>query len=231
MVIACRTLLVPKGEKLTWLKVTFFRFSCVGFLPQFWKLSCLCLWLCCTLIHATTHTTTEPTTLKVPREPKGSVSSFLHNARTMPVRRFAERLRTSADGPDASDAALGRGPVGLVGEPAGTTGVPLGGPSGVCPYRPISPFPSPFSPPNGRSATTARPSSSAHDYNCGRNTATSEFHCAQPRRVTKMVLGAPECAQKRGVVACSPTHPTTWVGAQRECAFFWRAHGRPAPYG
>ena len=48
--------------------------------------------------------------------------------------------------------------------------------------------------------------------------------------VTKMVLGAPECVQKRGVVARSPTHPTTWVGAQREYAF-WRTHGRPAPYG
>ena len=82
----------------------------------------------------------------------------------------------------------------------------------------------------GRSSATVRPSSSAHDFNCGRNAATGEFHCAQPRRVTKMVLDAPECAQRRGVVARSPTHSTTWVGAQREYAF-WRTHGRPAPYG
>ena len=82
----------------------------------------------------------------------------------------------------------------------------------------------------GRSPAAVRPSSSAHDYNCGRNAATSEFYCAQPRRVTKMVLGAPENVQRRSVVAHSPTHPTTWVGAQRKGAF-GRTHGGPAPYG
>ena len=51
---------------------------------------------------------------------------------------------------------------------------------------------------------TVRPSSSGDDYNCGRNAATSEFHCAQPRRVTKMVLDAPECVQRRTFDAHPP---------------------------
>ena len=49
----------------------------------------------------------------------------------------------------------------------------------------------------GRSPARVRASSSANDHRDGRNAATSEFHCAQPRRVTKMVLDAPECAQRR----------------------------------
>ena len=49
----------------------------------------------------------------------------------------------------------------------------------------------------GRSPATVRLSSSAHDSNCGRNAAPSECHCVQPRRVTKMVLDVPECAQRR----------------------------------
>ena len=43
-------------------------------MPQFWLTVSLAG---CTHIQTTTHTTTRPTTLKVPREPKGSVSSFL----------------------------------------------------------------------------------------------------------------------------------------------------------
>ena len=60
-----------------WRKVTFCRFSRVGLLPQFWLAASLAG---CTHIQTTTHTTTRPTTLKVPREPKGSVSSFLHDS-------------------------------------------------------------------------------------------------------------------------------------------------------
>ena len=82
-----------------------------------------------------------------------------------------------------------------------------------------------------RPPETVRPSSSAHDYNCVPDIVTSELHRAQPRRVTKMVLGAPENVQRRSVVAHSPTHPTTWVGAQQRKGAFGRTHGGPAPYG
>ena len=72
----------------------------------------------------------------------------------------------------------------------------------------------------GPSATTPRPSSSGNDYNCGRNTATSEFHCAQPRRVTKMVLDAPECVQTRTFDSHLPRQLGGSAGPPQQCAPF-----------
>ena len=62
----------------------------------------------------------------------------------------------------------------------------------------------------GPSATTPSTSSLAHDPNCGRNTATSEFHCAQPRRVTKKWCWTPLSATK-GALSIR-TYPGNWVG-------------------
>ena len=95
-------------------------------------------------------------------------------------------MRTSMDSSAAADAPLGRGPVGRVDEPVRTTGAPSDWPSGLCPYRPISLFPSPFSP-----STRVHPS--------GLPSGTRTARCRHMLPPCRSLLGcAPAPAASRG---------------------------------